>query len=447
MARTRYPDSVLLNAVSAIRSASDMSVSDARALRALGLLVAGLLLSGCPDSRFDEPFYISTSTEVAVVTGPGRYILSAECGSDHQLMGGAYFMPSWDRHMEPAVLANYPSARDRWTVVFDVADSEFLSEVVGKPLIASAYCLTTTDYPLNSVIVSNSVTPQADATEVSVDIRCPEGSVVTGGGFSTSRASPVAATYNANLFVSAPTIGSDGRADGWQMAAHYALLEEPPSSQVYAICARQNLVAGPAVVSALDHTTLPYAWGWATSAAECPRNMFATGGGYSILGDMLIPRQAAATRTSSQFTGWQNDVAFGFQTPNYDFRPCDPASNPDCAKTSAFAACIEIPDFPFVSVEILSPNNGDSFGPTDANATSTAPISFVAEGFDENGDPLTGAALQWTIDGVPAGSVETISVPVSTVPDAVIPVKVRVTATGQSTSTYDQIQISVGVIH
>lgn len=418
-----------------------------RLLLLFALVAVGCTPSSCDrKSRFEKPFYITTNSEVAIVDGPGRYELNARCKSGQQLLGGGYHMPAWETSMEPGVTANYPPAADTWRVVFEVTDSQFSNQVDGNPLVAAAYCLTTSDYPLSLTIVSESTSPPANATEVSIDVKCPAGSVLTGGGYRTGISGPNFGTYNSNLFVSAPTIATNGIADGWQIAAHYFPQETPPESTVYALCAGQNLVAGPAVVEALDYTTLPYAWGWATSSAECPRDMFTTGGGYSLIGDLWIPRQASSVSAKGEFIGWSNDVAFGYQTTNYDFRPCDPSVNPDCAKTAAFAACIEIPDIPFVSVQILQPDEGQSFGSVAPDHTSTEPITFVAEAFDEDGNELGGSALQWTLNGYPMGTGDTVTFVVPTSPGSVIPATVRVTATGQSTSTYDQITVSVGTI-
>lgn len=414
----------------------------------LATIFCVLFLSACgSESRFEKPFYITTHTDISVVDGPGRYQLTASCKSDEQMLGGGYYMPAELSAMAIAATASYPSADDTWSVIFEVADVPIANQLEGNPLIGSVYCLTTQDYPIGAVVVSETISPAASAEEISVAISCPANSVLTGGGFRTGVSGPDFGLHNADLFASAPTMASNGTADGWQVAAYYFPQDNPQPTTAYAVCATENLVAGPLIIDDLDHTTLPYAWGAASPSAECPRDMFTTAGGYGLIGDMWIPRQASSSGSRSQFLVWQNEVVFGYQTTNYpDFRPCDPSANPNCATTSAFAACVEIPNIPFVSVKILQPNHDQSFGGVSPDNTSTAPITFVAEGFDEDGDPLTGTSLQWTINGLPIGSGESITTAIPTTPDSVSQVWVRVTATGDSTSTYDQVRLSLGTI-
>jgi len=410
-------------------------------------IVCSSLLSGCDrESRFERPFYITSHTDTSVVEGPGRYRLTARCRSDEQMLGGGYYMPASLSSMNIGATASYPSANDTWTVIFEVADSLAANQLEGSVLIGSVYCLTTQDYPIDSVVVSETTSPAANAEELTVTVSCPDNSVLTGGGFRTGISGTDFGIHNADLFVSAPTMASNGTASGWQVAAHYFPQDNPQPTTAYAVCATENLIAGPLVVDDLDYTTLPYAWGLASPSAECPRDMFTTAGGYSLIGDMLIPRQASSSTARSQFLIWQNEIVFGYQTTDYDFRPCDPSVNPNCARTSAFAACVEIPDIPFVSVKILQPDHDQSFDGVSPDNTSTAPITFVAEGFDEGGNALTGAWLQWSINGVPVGTGESITTALPTTPDSVSQVWVRVTATGNSTSTYDQIRLLVGTI-
>ena len=414
----------------------------------LATIVCGSLLTGCvSESRFEKPFYIRSHTETSVVDGPGRYQLTSRCESDEQMLGGDYYMPSTLSPMDIAVTASYPSASDTWRVVFEVADSPAANQLEGNPLIGSVYCLTTQDYPINAVVVSETVSPAESAEELYVAVSCPDKGVLTGGGFRTSASGPDFATHNADLFVSAPTAASDGTANGWQVAAHYLPQDNPQPTTAYAVCSTENLVAGPLVIGDLDYTTLPKAWGLASPSAECPRDMFTTAGGYSLIGNLFVPRQTASSGATSQFLIWQNEIVFGYQTTNSDDDlACDPSVNPFCARTSAFAACVEIPDIPFVSVKIIQPNHDQWFGSVSPDYTSTAPITFVAEGFDEDGDALTGASLQWSINGMPIGTGESITTALPTTPDSQNQVWVRVTATGDSTSTYDQIRVIVGMI-
>ena len=416
-------------------------------LRVCGvLLISSVLLGACDrESRFPHPFYITSHPTFEVVNGPGRYVLESTCPSGRQLLGGGYYMPDGDNTLQIGVTANYPSAESTWRVVFENPDNGRANHVAGYILSATAYCLATPDYPIDTSIVMAQGGQEPGTTPFSIEAACPTGSVLTGGGFRTGVSGPSFATFNSNLFVSAPTMDSSGRADGWQVALAYLPQDTVPETTVYALCARQNLVAGPLVVDTLDLTTLPTGWGWSQTSASCPPNMFTTGGGYSIIGDLLIPRQVSSSGAQGQFSIWRNMAVFGFQTPNYDFRPCDPSANPDCAKSSAFAACIEVPNIPFVTVEILQPQDGQTFGP-EGDTTETAPITFVAEAADENGSPLTGGSLQWFQDGIPFGTGESVTVTLPASQGSVHAIRIRVTATGATTSRSDEIEVFTGVI-
>ncbi len=415
----------------------------------LAALATFVALSACVDSRFPEPFYISAHPAIDVIDGPGRYVLNAQCPSGQQLLGGAYYQPDGDAMLQLGVTADYPSSTSTWTVIFENPDNGRAHLLDGTVLTASAYCLATPDYPINSTIVSSN---QSTSTESSffrieaLDAYCPTGAVVTGGGFTTGVSGENSNSFNANLFVSAPTMGPSEKADGWQVALSYLPQDVIPTTTVYVLCAQQNLVAGPMVVEALDLTTLSSGWGWSESSATCPRNTFTTGGGYSLIGDLLIPHQVSSVGARSQYSTWKNLAAFGFQSSSSSFRPCDPSVNPDCAKSAALAACVEIPNIPFVHVEIVEPGDGDSFGPVPPNDSSTAPITFVANASAEDGTPLTGSALQWFQDDIPFGSGESFTATLPAGRDKIDFIKIRVTATGATTSASDEITISVGII-
>jgi hypothetical protein len=396
-------------------------------------------------SRFPEPFNISTYPAFEVVDQEGIYVVEASCPDGTQLLGGGYSMPDGDNTMRIGVTASYPSSSNKWRVIFEIFDNENLDDFERYILGASAHCLTTDDFPVNTTVVSSSGGQGQGTAPFSIETSCPAESVLTGGGFQTDISGPNFATFNANIFASAPTMGENGQANGWQVALSYMPQDNIPETSVYAICARQNLTAGPLVVNELDVTSLPTGWGWSEVEATCPQNMFTTGGGYSIMGDLLIPRQVSMSNAQDEYEDWKNIAAFGYQAPNYDFRPCDPQQNPDCAKTAALAACVVIPDIRRVSVEIIEPDNGQGFVPFE-DTNETIPITFEVEARDENGDPLTGEALEWFRDGTLFGTGETVTARMPAPRDRQITIVIRVVATGLSSEASDQINISSGMI-
>jgi hypothetical protein len=415
-------------------------------LLSLLVIFTGCNFDGCTTDRFPPPFYISNNPVFEVVKGPGQFILDATCPTGQQLLGGGYYMPDGDNMLQIGVTASYPLNTDTWRVIFENPDNGRANLIEGYILSATAYCLATDDYPINSIIISEITQNQSSTSPFSIEAACPTNTVLTGGGFQTGISSPSFSLFNSNLFVSAPTMDSNGQANGWQVALSYLPQDIIPETTVYALCAQENLIAGPLVVESLDLTTLPTAWGWSEVSATCPDNMFTTGGGYSIIGDLLIPRQVSTSNVQSQYSTWRNIAAFGYQTPNYDFRPCDPSINPNCAQTAALAACIEIPDIPFVQVKIIQPDDAQSF-PPQGGSSETAPITFVAEATDESGEPLTGGSLQWFRDDMPIGTGDTITTTLPAPQGSVISFQIKVTATGESTSASDQITVFTGIIH
>lgn len=396
-------------------------------------------------SRFPEPFNIATHPAFEVIDGPGSYVVEASCPDGTQLLGGGYSMPEGDSSLQIGVTASFPSSPNTWRVIFENPDNGNADEVKRDILSATAYCLSTDNFPINATIVSSSGGQSQGATPFSIETTCPAGSVLTGGGFRTEISGANFSTFNANIFASAPTMDDNGQADGWQVALAYMPQDNVPETSVYALCAQQNLTAGPLVVNELDITSLPTGWGWSEAEATCPDNMFTTGGGYSIMGDLLIPRQVSTSNTKNEYLSWNNIAAFGYQAPNYDFRPCDPQQNPDCAKTAALAACIVVPNIPHVVVEIIEPDNGQYFAPVD-NTSETDSITFIAEAKDENGDPITGESLKWFRDGTLFGTGETVTSTMPAPRGSQITIQIRVVATGLTVENSDQINISTGII-
>ena len=60
-------------------------------------------------------------------------------------------------------------------------------------------------------------------------------------------------------------------------------------------------------------------------------------------------------------------------------------------------------------VKILSPANNSSFQSSQSDFSHTDPVTFTASATDSSGRPLTGTALQWTVDGNSLGTGESFS--------------------------------------
>jgi hypothetical protein len=414
-------------------------------LAAVGL-VACCVLTGCPGNRQPDPFFILTRSAAALVDKPGKLIVNSRCQSGEQLLGGGYVLVESATNGSLLTLTgNYPSADDTWTITIDTPTDSNFNKVEGTAVVAVAYCLTTPNFPVDMVTVSttkgNSGTPFPTVTT-----SCPAGSVLTGGGYRTERAASISGTYNGEVMFSAPEFDTGRRATGWQVNLAYVWNEAIPETTVFARCARKNLSEGTVVVQSVDLTKLAAAFDRRDFEVECPPNSFTTGGGYWLVGDPTIPHWVWLSYARNEYARWRAAGYWGFQTPNYPTHPCDPNINPDCVKFGIAAVCIPFPNIPVVKVKITSPANGAHF--PSASGTFgheiTTPITFTAEATDEDGTPLKGASLQWTLDGTWFGMNEsfTTSLPAFGFAQRTV----RVTATGKKTSASDQITISTGEI-
>jgi hypothetical protein len=414
------------------------------------------LFTGCPN-RFEHPFYIAARLDAVSVENVGVTTLNAQCLSGEQLLGGGYVLPDLNEPMGSnfAVLANYPSSPNTWTVIVDHADTPTAKFAAGSMVMAVAYCFTTPNYPLG-IVTATGTNQGAGVPFFNVTAECPSGSVLTGGGYKTEATNNLVGLYNANVMMSAPLFDTNSQATGWQVGLAYVVNEMIPTTTVYALCSTQNLVADKVVVAPLDLTKLGAAFDWRENEARCPVTDFTTGGGYSLVGDALIPHPVSYSDSRDQYTAWRFRVLYGYQTTSYKFRPCDPTTNPNCATISSIAACVKIPNIPFVKVKIIKPTNNESFdAPTKVapNLWNTVPITFVAEATDEDGNPLDGDSVRWYRDGIPFGTGQTFvaSLPVpssNSVYDFAPYTKfvIKVVATGKSTQAQDQIEIYTGQI-
>jgi hypothetical protein len=100
-----------------------------------------------------------------------------------------------------------------------------------------------------------------------------------------------------------------------------------------------------------------------------------------------------------------------------------------------------------VMVKITNPANNSSFGSSQSDFSHTDPITFTASASDSSGHPLTGTALQWTVDGKSLGTGESFS---ATLPSGCssVPHTVKVVATDSTSglNASDTITVYTGQV-
>jgi hypothetical protein len=100
---------------------------------------------------------------------------------------------------------------------------------------------------------------------------------------------------------------------------------------------------------------------------------------------------------------------------------------------------------PQVTVKIMSPNKNSSFPSSKSDFSHTDPITFTAMASDPSGHPLTGTALQWSVDGNSLGTGESFS---ATLPSGCGPishiVKVVATDSASGLNASDAITVNTG---
>jgi len=419
--------------------------------RVAQLSLLPMLFSGDFEAtRQSPPFHVAKRSIAAVIRRPGNIVLEAKCRVGEQLIGGGYMFLVGKATEFVGVLSSYPSALDTWTVTVDVPESPLRRDVEGKTVIAVAYCVAASAYPLEMTITSRSASAGL-GTQRPIVATCPSGSTLTGGGYRTRPSGTSGPLFNEHVLMSAPSVDAANRPTGWQVVLDYPANVTAPITTAYALCAGKTLTGNAIATDVLDVTRQTQAFGqWHVEARCDEKNTFTVGGGYWILGDPLIAHPVSQSSNGLNNVSWQVELEFGYQTPNYKFRPCDPALNPDCAKTAAVAVCLN--SISSVKVKITSPaKNADIkiAGPASQGVWRTVPVTFTADAFAEDGTPLTGNAVQWFQNGVLMGSGnplrKSLLVGGKDFP-AFKTFIIRAVATGKTTTARDEIRISAGSI-
>lgn len=353
--------------------------------------------------------YIHTRS-TSQVANKGVIKLGANCEAGEVLLGGGYsFGPS----AGIGVISNYPSSETTWTNEFHVRSNDGESSGGVLPpfhatLTTFAYCMDAPDAGVtvqtvvqdNAGLGNSTVTgPGAlSAVQQSWSVLCPAGSVLTGGGFAVD--GPLDdqhdIQYNTDILASQPLVGADKRALGWHLSLVAFQAGKIRPTRAYARCALSGLKPAQAGENNANLTTAPVAIGDFEVTSTCPVGALTTGGGHAHAGDWLIAHWVSVTRASDpDLRSWTARSFGGYQTPNYDFRPCAPVTA-QCLSASVIAACFQTPDIDYVNVRITSPPSGYHFDVERIGAANTPRIAFTAEVRDKLGNLVPTAIVRWT---------------------------------------------------
>jgi hypothetical protein len=226
----------------------------------------GVLLVGSLVLFFFTPAGAQASTATIVthqVTGPQipvgqKGTLTASCESGEQMLSGGFSGDAFEGAVK--VVESYPSAPNTWTVTVDNSIAPSWVQMT-----VSVYCLQASSSIRTTIVHTTQSTAGTQA------VACPRGSVLLSGGYAGT---------------AQPTI-SKPDANGWQSDA----------TTIYAVCARQHVVAGSVATATL---TTPPVEAEAGATAACASNQLATGGGFSVDSGSARPIVSSQDTT----TGW-----------------------------------------------------------------------------------------------------------------------------------------------
>jgi hypothetical protein len=277
-----------------------------------------LMLGGCTTPTPDGTFIVAMGT-TTLITGAGTFTSNASCARGQQLVGGGFTTspsPAVPPSAAPpiknspavqsvAIIENYPFSGNTWRVTAQAAPLPKTSN--SGTLIAIAYCFVTPNVPLNMFIVPalTVAPPQAPTLPVSLiadataSATCPAGSVLTGGGFSTTPVDPATGIpVNAYILSEGPTSNSAGQVTAWQMTLEYPYaISRAPKGFAWALCARSHFSPGTVVTGTNTGT-----YDAITGAVSCPPSSFTVGGGYSFQSSS-VPFSQMAQSSFSQAVG------------------------------------------------------------------------------------------------------------------------------------------------
>jgi hypothetical protein len=358
---------------------------------ALATFLFSTMLSSC--TRTDLSFSVLTRISPRQVQGVGRMEVIASCSEDEELVGGGYSLVPRPRLGAPqlAIEASYPSGRNGWTVTVFNPDNANAGTVV----IAAAYCLKGPVLPVRIERVQSAPVQAVFDEVTTTSALCPQGSVLTAGGYETDHTTPSAGSYNAWLLRSAPVVDGAGIATGWEVQQHViSWIGSParPRTTVYVLCAREKLQAGTAVQRQVFRTA-PYYWWYYEGEVRCAPGQFSVGGGYGFDGDPLIPHGVYASQSRIEFEGWWLGGIYGQERETQ-------------SRVFVSAVCLREPELPLV-VRITSPDRLSYVGVGSrlpGGGARSEPLTFTAIATDGAGNPVPGVSYDWFVNVLPLGS-------------------------------------------
>ena len=356
--------------------------------------------------------HIELVTASAFADRSGDIVLTATCAAGRQLLGGGFFNGASAPHdYAVSTKANYPLDSRSWRAVFRVHSEGWTASAINAlrdaPLVAYAYCLNApgVDLDLVTITATNAGLPRvagfdaagAQGVKQEWSAPCPAGAVVTGGGFRVEGSSlQTDAIQNADVRASMPTLDANGVANGWRVAITALRPDLVRTYSAIVRCARANLTAMPAGVLVRDLTQSLAAIGEHFLSGECPPNGVTTAGGAEYRGDFLIPHPLFRNRAENDYSKWSTHVFGGYQTTNYEMRPCD-KTTAQCLVGTVVFSCFAWPDIPFISVNIVSPPNGYHFDDASSGHDGfTKPLVLTARVYDRTGQALPNAVVRWS---------------------------------------------------
>lgn len=439
-----------------------------------------VITSGCNDPENKTKGALVNRFKAYPAGSFGRHSFTAACEAGEQMVGGGFRLSTSNLDNNKIfVEGSFPASKNTWQV--DVFQSSQQLDPSLDIVIVDCHCYTNAPYKLGMVVKSSdphlaNPTPPNVADFVD-NCGCPQNAVVTAGGWKVSP--PPGLTDQQWLDVlggkgsnipgvwgSWPQVAADNIPIGWN--THFIWGGATAASvSTFVLCSTGNptgvlkkigtgpvepsLIPGPAKFEVAIVPTV-------NAAAErdgrvnCDPGYFSTGGGfeYTIVGvpdnptatstaliphhlwwnssQFSLPVSDPGSKVNNEFAGWS---FFGFRGHEV---------HGDTKTTEAVKVwTVQIADLPPpVRIKITQPPNNSEIDITDRSTIPfstlkfTAPVTFVAEAFDEDDSPITGNNIVWDVAGIP-GVNETFTTPIEVdkgVFDASIQrLKYRVTAT------------------
>lgn len=459
-----------------------------------------IIMAAAPEAALAQAGQAEKTTQLIIRTQMatatrGTLTAVASCAANEVRLGGGYRTapPALSSHTQLSIEASYPSGTRDWTVraYHNGAADQAIS------LTAEAYCLRE---PIAEATIVSTRQVQSRRNEAATfftadaAVTCPSGSVLTGGGFQTTRTKPNAGLYNAWISKSAPIEGRDGAAQGWRATLAAITWIEPPTRpwvRAHAVCAKPTsaglaqsrvIEPGKVVQKQLGQSSI-YGFDYIRrSPAECSYGQVALGGGFAFEQDLLVPhyvyenvtargpdgpeRKASGAggassvasvirsdkaitgaseaakgageaardnpRAVSTYAGWIVAGVYGDQSATFGMR--------------SYAACVKMPAVPF-AVKIVSPEDGLSAPldfSADANGDRTLPIRLEAEATNAGGETVS-ASFRLESEGEPLGAGNAIERVFPAPRCGVAPRNINVIAVDESGNlAFDDVTISVG---